>query len=316
MRVLITGAAGNLGAMLARYLLKHSDHFLNLMIHKRELPEDLAQDARLKVYRCNLAEPQTLVDACMNTDAIVHFAGVLFAPNPEGFLPVTNFQYMRNLVDVAIQAKVKRFILISFPHVEGPTSASDPCTERQDRQPISVHAKTRLEAEKYLIRKGREHGMRAISLRPGMIYGKDVLMISFARRLAMKGLLAVWNRPTPIHLISIDDFLACCQAAMEKDETEGIYSLGDDEPTTLQDFLDAYCCRWELQRPWRVPLWSVYAVAWLCEMFAKIFKTQSPFTVDFTRIGLVPYYCDTGKMKKHLLAKLKYPSWKEGIKSV
>ena len=240
MRVLITGAAGNLGGILARHLLETSNHFLNLMMHRSPIAEDLGKSDRTQIYRCDLAEPKTLSEACANSDVIVHFGGVLFAPGPERFLPITNTVYTQNLVDEAIRNGVKKFILISFPHVEGPTSNENPCTDRQDRAPISVHAKTRLEAEVYLFEKCRKTGMRPISLRPGMVYGKDILMVSFARRLAEKRLLAVWRKPLPIHLISIDDFNACCKAAIENANAKGIYPLGDDGPTTLQAFTVQY----------------------------------------------------------------------------
>ncbi|HEY2991158.1 MAG TPA: NAD(P)-dependent oxidoreductase, partial [Candidatus Binatia bacterium] len=61
------------------------------------------------------------------------------------FLPVTNTQWFSNLVDTALKANVGRIILISFPHVEGPTTPENPATGRLDRQPISAHATTRLD---------------------------------------------------------------------------------------------------------------------------------------------------------------------------
>jgi len=312
MRILITGAAGNLGGMLARYVLDNSGHSLNLMYHEKPVADDLLADGRATACRCDLADPASLADACKDADAIVHFAGVLFAPGPESFLPITNTLYTKNLVDAALGAGVKKFIIISFPHVEGPTSKERPCTDRQDLVPVSAHAKTRLAAEKYLFERCKSTAMRPISLRPGMVYGRDVLMIAFARKLAEMRLLGVWSEPLPIHLISLDDFNACCLAAVENPEAEGIYPVGDDMPSTLQELLDVCCMQWGLPKPWRVPLWSVYLSAWACENFARIFGTRTPFTVDFIRIGTVPYYCDTTRMKRDLLPRLKYPSLSDG----
>lgn len=312
MRILITGAAGNLGGMLARHLLQSTDHHLNLMIHRRAVEPDLSASPRVTVYPCDLGNAATLVAACHNSDVIVHFAGVLFAPGPESFLPTTNTQYAKNLMDTAIAQGVKKFILISFPHVEGPTTAEHPCTDRLDGAPISVHAQTRLAEEKYLFQKCVGTSMTPVSLRPGMIYGHDVLMVAFARKLARLRLLGVWRPATEIHVISITDFVVCCQAAIENPAAQGIYPLGDDAPLTLQEFLDRCCDAWHLPHPWRVPLWSVYAVAWCCEQWARLFHTRTPFTLDFIRIGCVPYHCDTRRMKQDLLPTLRYPSLVEG----
>jgi nucleoside-diphosphate-sugar epimerase len=310
--ILITGAAGNLGSRLARHLADSSSHELKLMTHRTPLPEDLKRHAAVTEYRCDLAAPASLEAACRVSDVIVHFAGILFAPGPETFLPVTNTQYTMNLVDAAVRCGVKRFILISFPHVQGPTTPESPCNDREEGEPISAHARTRRDAERYVLKAGRETGMKAISLRLGMVYGREILMVWFARKLAEKRLLGVWREPTCYHMISLDDFHAATQAAIESPTAAGIYPLGDDAPTTLQEFLDVACDTWRLPRPWRVPLWSVYAVAWTCEKIAALFDTRAPFTVDFIRIGRVPFCCDTSRMKAELLPRLKYPTLQEG----
>src|SRR5215510_16000350 len=148
--VLITGGAGNLGSLLARHLLT-SGHALRLMYHRRPIAADLAGAAPVTPIRADLSDPSTLPAAVAGVDVIVHFAGVLFAPRPERFLPRTNTQYFANLLQATRNARVSRVILISFPHVEGPTSVEHPATGRIDRVPISMHATTRLEEERLLL---------------------------------------------------------------------------------------------------------------------------------------------------------------------
>lgn len=311
MNILITGAAGNLGGFLARHLLSQTGHELRLMVHKKPLAPDLL-GPRSRACPCDLADAASAAEACRGVDVVVHFAGVLFSPHPERFLPITNVEYTRHLVDGALAAGVKKFILVSFPHVEGPTSAGAPCTDRLDGSPVSAHAQTRLAAERYLFEASRGKAMKGVSLRAGMVYGRDVLMVAFAKRLAGWGLLGVWRSPTPIHVISLWDFNECCRAAVEK-EVSGIFPLGDDAPTTLQEFLDGCCEHWGMKRPWRVPVWGVYAAAWCCEVVAGMLGCGTPFTVDFIRIGRVAYCCDTRRMKAELGVRVKYTSWREGL---
>ena len=312
MRVLITGAAGNLGASLTQHLLT-TPLELRLLIHHTELPFASAGHANVTVCRADLADPRSLVEPCRGVDCIVHFAGVLFAPRPERFLPTTNVTYVRNLVTAARAAGVRKFILISFPHVEGETSPGHRASGRLDGIPTSVHARTRLAAEQYLAEACAGQAMTPIALRAGMIYGRGVLMIEACRWLLKRHALAVWRPPTWIHLLALPDFLRCVAVAIEEERVAGIYNLGDDRPVTLQTFLDTVAIHWGFERPWRLPRWMFYVAGGCCEAFALAFRTASPLTRDFIRIGMASYVSDTSRMKQELAPALAFPTLEQGL---
>ncbi|MFI5145239.1 MAG: NAD-dependent epimerase/dehydratase family protein [Ignavibacteria bacterium] len=312
MKVLITGAAGNLGSHLAKYLMNDdSGIMLRLMIHNKPLPYEIKEKA--EVCEADLMVKESLLNACKGIDCIVHFAGLLFAPNPEKFLPTTNDVYFQNLVNAALESGVKKVILISFPHVEGNTSPEHPASGRLDGNPVSVHAQTRLKEEQYMFVKCKGTQCTPVSLRAGMIYGKDILMIDGMRYLMKKHLLGIWKKPNWIHLITIDDFLEATKQAIIKPGVKGIYHLGDDKPMYLVEYLDRMAEHLGYSKPWRMPLWMIFTAAWLVEQYAKIFGTRSPLTRDFIRIGMVSYTGETKRMKEDLIEKLKYPTLDEGI---
>lgn len=310
--IFITGAAGNLGNILAQGLKDYPVN-LNLFIHKKNVAENLKSAKNVRVFHGDLKKKETILPALDNVDIIVHFAGVLFKGKPEEFLPVTNTVYFKNLLDAAISKKVKRIILISFPHVEGESGPENPAIGKLDGNPISVHAKTRLEEERELFRRSKENCFEAVSLRVGMVYGEGILMIDAAQWFARHYLLGVWKKPTYIHLISRSDFVSATIAAVLKDGIEGIYHIGDDGIQTLQEFLDYITAYKNNHKPWRMPLWMIMTAAWMFEKFSSTFGTVSPLTRDFIRIGMVSYYGDTSRMKKELLPELKYETYKEGI---
>jgi nucleoside-diphosphate-sugar epimerase len=312
MNVLITGAAGNLGSFLAQHLL-NSRHNLRLLIHRKPLPFDVSLFRNVTVYPVDLEKQETLHEPCLDTHCIVHFAGVLFAPRPQKFMQKTNVEYVKNLVDAALEAGVERFILISFPHVEGESSPENPAKGLLDGNPSSVHAKTRLQAEKYLFQASEGRKMIPVSLRSGLIYGRGVLMIEAARWLLKYHLLGVWRQPTWTHVLALPDFLSCVEAAIDRPGISGIYNIGDDNSITLQGFLDTVAIHWGFKKPWRVPNCLFYLAAWCCELFGIIFGKGSPLTRDFIKIGMASYYSDTSRMKKELLPKLSCPSLKEGM---
>ena len=310
--VLVTGASGNLGTRLARRLAG-SEHRLRLMVHRTALAQDLATAPNVEIVTADLGRPETLRAAAAGADVVVHFAGVLFAPQPERFLPITNTVWFDNLLESCLDAQVARVVLISFPHAEGPTTPERPATGRLDGAPVSVHARTRLEEERLLFARTRGTSTVPVVLRLGMVYGRGILMIDAARWLAAHRLLGVWREPTWIHLVSEPDALEAMTAAALREGIEGMFHVGDEQPLLLQDFLDQACDAWKLPRPWRMPMWMIYLAATLCEGWARLFRTQSPLTRDFVTIGRVSYCGDTSRMRRELVPELRYPTLGEGM---
>jgi nucleoside-diphosphate-sugar epimerase len=313
--ILVTGAAGNLGSLLARHLIS-SGHTLRLMYHRKAIAPDIAAASNVRCVQADLADPRTLPPVVSGVACIVHFAGVLFAPRPERFLPETNTRWFSNLVTAALAAHVGRVILTSFPQVEGPTTVEQPASGRLDREPISMHAKTRLEEERLLMARTKGTETVPVILRLGMVYGRGILMIEAARWLARHRLLCVWREPTLLQLISTPDFLQAVEAAILKPGVRGIYHVGDEQPVTVQRFLDEASRVWGCPRPVRVPPWLIDASASCCEAFATIARTASPLTRDFVRLGRVPHWGDTRRARLELLPQLMYPNLDAGLSTL
>ena len=313
MNILIVGASGNLGSHLSKHLLG-SPHRLRLLTHNRALPFDLPQGAKAEIIQADLNEPSSLHSACKGVDCIVYLAGVLFRPRPEKFLHQTNTVYVRNIVDAALSAAVRKLVLVSFPHVEENTTPDARAMGKLDVHPVSIHGRTRLEAEKYLFQTCEHETMQPIVLRAGVIYGKEVKLIEAARWLMSKRLLAVWHEPTWVHLLALPDFLKIVEIGIEKNDLSGIYNLCDDQPLLVQDFLDRLAAHWGYSKPWRLPAAAFYVAATLCELSAALFNTPAPLTRDIVRMGMTSVVADTSRMKNELMPRLMCPSITEGLK--
>ena len=307
--VAITGAAGNLGSILAEGFLS-DDVELHLLWHKKPLSDSLLASEKVKPFQVDLSDANTIVDSLKGVDTVIHFAGILFMGNPEKFLPTTNTQYFSNLLQAAKTAGVKKVVLFSFPHVEGDTSPEHPATGRLDGTPNSAHARTRLEEEKLLM---AETGFEKVILRCGMVYGKGILMIDAAHWFSKHYLLGIWKEPNYIHLISTADYVAATKAAILSPTASGIYHLGDEGVQTLKEFLDEATKEWRTHRPWVMPMWMIRTAAWVFEKVSLLTGCRAPLTQDFITIGKVAYYGDTSRMRKELLPELKYKTFREGI---
>lgn len=312
MNILIVGAAGNLGAFLVKHFLA-TDHRLRLLTHTRPLPFALPPGAKAAIMGADLNDAASLAPACANIDCIVYVAGVLFQPHPEKFLHRTNTVYVQNLVNAALASGVKKFILISFPHVEENTTPERPASGRLDVEPASLHARTRLAAEKYLIAACAGGAMTPVILRAGVIYGRGVKLIEAARTLMRWRLMAIWRQPTWVHLLALADFLHCVAAAVGNDNVNGVYNLCDDQPLFVQEFLDQLAAHWGYPRPWRLPKACFTATAAVCEACASLLGSGTPLTGDMIHMAMTSVVADTERMKRELAPTLIYPTLSEGL---
>jgi nucleoside-diphosphate-sugar epimerase len=248
-----------------------------------------------------------------STASFIYLAGVLFQPRPEKFLHRTNTVYVQNMVNAATLAGVKKFILVSFPHVEENTTPDAPAKGVLDTQPKSLHARTRLEAEKYLFRVCKERAMTPIVLRAGVIYGRGVKLIEAARWLMRKRLMAIWRAPTWVHLLALPDFLNIVRVTIEKENLSGIYNLCDDQPLLLQEFLDRLARHWDYRPPRRLPKYLFHAAAAISETIAGVCRAGTPLTRDMIAMGMTSVVADTSRMKREIVGQLHYPTLRQGI---
>jgi nucleoside-diphosphate-sugar epimerase len=284
-----------------------------LLTHKRPFPFDLPQGANPEMLQADLNEPSSLFSVSKEIDCIVYLAGVLFQPHPESFLHRTNTVFVQNIVDAALATGVRKFILVSFPHVEEGTTPSAPARGKLDIQPKSIHARTRLEAEKYLFRACENKTMRPLVLRAGVIYGKGVKLTEAARWLMRKRLLAIWRKPTWVHLLALPDFLTLVELSIERNNLSGIYNLGDDRPLPIQEFLDRLAAHWGYRKPWRLPAVAFYWAASVCENSATLLRTGTPLTRDMVEMAMTSVVAETTRMKRDLMPRLAYPSLDQGL---
>jgi nucleoside-diphosphate-sugar epimerase len=311
-KVLVTGAAGNIGSHISRHLMT-TPHQLRLLIHQSPLPFDPAGHSNIEVRRADLNRPESLQDVCAGIDCVVHLAGVLFAPLPERFLPKTNVGYVKNLLAAAIDGGVRKFILVSFPHVEGETTPDHPATGRMDASSDVIHFRTRLEAERQLVEACKDSSTTPVIFRSGIIYGRGIKMLQGARWLLRHRLMAVWRKPTWAHLIALPDFLEALQAAIEDEKARGIYQVCDDAPLTLQDFLDRLAAHYGCHRPYRLPAWMFHLAGFSVEMAALLLRTATPLNRDIVKAGMTSCVADNSRMKRELLPALRYPTLDQGI---
>ena len=314
MRVLVLGAAGNLGSAISAELLARGHH-VRLGWHRTPLPRALRDHQRAEAVRVDLSSPAELPAAVAGVEAVVHCAGRLVAPDPQRFLLETNLRWVERATAAAIAAGARRFVLLSFPHVEEGTTPEHPATGRTDGQPVALHARTRLAAERALLSACDGTQTTPVILRLGVVYGPGLKLVEGARWLARRRLLAVWRAPTWVHLLALRDAVAAVAAAIERPGVSGIYQVCDERPLRLQEFLDELAVALGGARPWRLPAWCFHAAAAATETVARVCGTAAPLNRDILRMGMTSAVADT-RRGRELLPTLSCPTLADGLREL
>ncbi|MEO7718516.1 MAG: NAD(P)-dependent oxidoreductase [Capsulimonas sp.] len=163
-RVLVTGAAGNIGSYFAA---NSSDKYdLRLMVRERDWGVDRIRSFG-EVVHSDLGDLERLKEVCAGMDTIVHFAA---NPDPDASwekLLGPNIIGAHNMFAAAVAAKVRRVIYASSVHAvagypeDVSVKSSDPVN------PLDLYGVTKCFGEAMARYTATQHGVSAIVIRIG-----------------------------------------------------------------------------------------------------------------------------------------------------
>lgn len=177
LKILVTGASGFIGKALA-YHLQSTDYQVYAGV--RCLPNS-SNSALDYIHTGSLFNSQELNRLLNNIDVVIHSAGRAHIMNAnQSYAPLSDFrkhntQGTIQLANLANSSGVKRFIFLSSSKVNGeysikgnPFKACDPCF------PDDPYARSKYEAEQYLVNLAKNSNMETVIIRPPLVYGPGV----------------------------------------------------------------------------------------------------------------------------------------------
>jgi nucleoside-diphosphate-sugar epimerase len=175
-RVLVTGGAGYIGALLARELLDagHEVRALDVLLHAQDdIASDLEQRG-VELVRGDVRDADARRRALEGCQGVVHLAAIVGDPacaiDPD-LSERVNVDGSRALADDAADAGVERFVFAStcsnYGRMADPTV---PIDESGELAPVSLYAEQKVKIEKELLSGARE-GLSPTCLRFATVYG-------------------------------------------------------------------------------------------------------------------------------------------------
>jgi UDP-glucose 4-epimerase len=166
MNIFVTGGAGYIGSVAARFLLDagHEVTIFDSLVtgHRAAVPNEA------RFIEGDLGDQFALVNALEigNYDAVMHFAGFIEAgesmQNPGKYFK-NNFAKSLNLIEATVNAGIQRFVLSSTAAVYA--SNDEPLSEESALDPANVYGQTKLMIEQSLEWYRKIHGLRYAALR-------------------------------------------------------------------------------------------------------------------------------------------------------
>jgi nucleoside-diphosphate-sugar epimerase len=218
-KVLITGGAGYLGSVLAEYLLSLLEYKVtildNIKYNQQSLMHLMNYDFRFNFIYGDVRDKKLLESLVKKHDIIIPLAAIVGMPacdeNPELAIDI-NFNHVKNIVDVL--SKNQKILIPNTNSQYG--SSTEIITEKSPFNPLSLYAKTKCDAEDYMLDKGN-----GIALRLATVFGTsprmrlDLLVNNFTYKALSEGVLVLFESHFKRNYIHVRDIARTFRFLME-----------------------------------------------------------------------------------------------------
>jgi nucleoside-diphosphate-sugar epimerase len=173
-RVLVTGGAGYVGAVLVPRMLSrgYRARVLDLFLYGEDVLEAVRENPKLELVRGDIRDRDLVRSAVRGCDAVIHLACISNDPSVEldpGLSHSINYEAFGPLVRISQEQGVRRFLFASSGSVYGVSDAPE-VTEDHPLVPVSLYNEYKAMCEAVLL-EGQFAGLVPIVVRPATICG-------------------------------------------------------------------------------------------------------------------------------------------------
>ena len=180
-KILITGGAGSIGSVLTNLLLQKG-YFVysldNLKNSKLEFIKKFKKRSKFEFYNCDINK-LSLVERFFKKkkkiDIVIHLAGIVGDPASKlekKLTTVTNLVSSKKLFNICEKYRVSKFIFSSTCSNYGIVDNKKLANETTKLKPLSLYAKTKVDFEKFMIKKSAKTKMTDYFKKTGGRKGK------------------------------------------------------------------------------------------------------------------------------------------------
>jgi len=315
--VLITGATGLVGRHFARRAAE-AGYDVQAMV-RRDSDRSALDGLPIRFVEGDLAQPETLPAAVAEADIVVHAAAHVGDWGPAEKYRAINVVALEHMLYAAERhGRLKRWIQISslgvYParHHYGTDETVPP-----DATGLDGYTQTKTEAEFVINRHVREHGLPAVILRPGFIYGPGDrhALQRIVDKIAAGKMKFLGRGDKLLNNTSVENLCDAILLAMEKPGIEGeTFNIRDERLVTREEFVNTVADYLGKPHPRHVPEWVGRMLVGPIESIARFRGRQTPPLLTRAQIKFMTLNLDFSIAKaKRVLGYRPRVDFRDGI---
>lgn len=284
MDVLITGAPGWLGTRLVE-ILREKKREIRCLV----LPESDAahlEEVGAKIWKGDLANPETLKGSCGGVKTVFHCAGIIH-PNRVRELYEVNAAGTKNILEEAIRSGVERFIYVSSNSVGGVNSSRDKLMQESDApRPYKHYGMSKYKAEEIVNDAFKAGKIKTTIIRPCWFYGiRQPARQTRFFKMIKKGNPIVFGDGRNLRSMSyIDNIIDALLLIEQKDISIGkTYWIADKRPYPTTEIYQTVAKLLNVKnfKPTFVPKF----ISTMCEIADTLFQKMGAYVKEFHVAG-------------------------------
>ncbi|QGJ71717.1 Nucleoside-diphosphate-sugar epimerase [Planctomycetales bacterium 10988] len=324
-RMLITGATGLVGrhtveralreGLIVRAIVRANSDRSALTV-----PEGV-DPARLEFAEADLAEPESFAEPLKSVDYVVHTAAKVGDWGDIEEYRKINCAALETMLTLAEkQGDLKRWIQISSLGVYPPRDhfGTDETAEI-NLQGTDGYVLTKAESEVILRQHIEQHGLKAVMLRPGFLYGpgdRQVLPRLIERWETGKPVLLFGDGKKVLNNTYVGHIVEAVFLALRNEDALGeAFNIRDERLVTREEFLNTVAEYLDKPHPKKIPLWLARPLTNAAEGFARLRNAKQAPMLTKARFKFLTLNLEYSIDKaKKVLGYKPYKDFQDGIR--
>ncbi len=307
-KILVTGSTGFIGSHLVEFLLKDGvdSNSLRLLVKPGESLDNLPS-GKFEIIWGDIRDKKVVKKAVEGVDVIYHLAAkTVFEGDTYRDFKDVNVDGTKNLLESIKGENIKKFILFSSIAVYGlPAYAGEriKCDETWPHKPAEDYGRSKLEAERMLIKAHEERGIPYIIVRPTTVYGpRDHQgVLELYRAIFHNYFFRIGNGKNLMDYVFVKDLVRGARQAELSRFINEDFILGSGKPVTMKQIINAVSA--SLSRkipPFYIPKSFALPASYIVKYIFQGLGMRPPLFPERVKIMTTSCYFNSTKAKKYI----------------